>query len=126
MAVGVTQADLRAMRDGVLERLPLAYYPLRPADLLAARARAEETARQVQHMQAAAHAAGKLHRTMWGPEEVNSALDARDLALLDTDLDSELVERRDLPSLMALQRPLYTEMGAQLPEERHAARLERA
>lgn len=124
-AIGVMQAELDAMSDGVLERIPLAYYPLQPGVLEEARAVALETERHVEEMQAKAKATGQLERLTWNAEDVNPHLDRADADLLDTDIDSSLVLQRDLPSLTLLQRPLYTDMGLVPQEQRHAARLAR-
>lgn len=124
-AVGVMQAELDGMAEGVLPQIPLAYYPLRPGCVHEARAAAKETERRTEELQRQARAAGQLERLTWRPEDVNPDLHPADIKLLDTDLDSSLVLQRDLPSLTLLQRPLYTDTGLVPAEERHTARLAR-
>ncbi|EAN81575.1 hypothetical protein, conserved, partial [Trypanosoma cruzi] len=117
--LGVMQAELDAMSEGVLERIPLAYYLLRPEVVEEARNIAMECEQRVEELQRQAAVDGLPERLTWRPEEVNPYLERADAELLDTDIDLNLVLERDKPSLTLLQRPLYTDMGLVPQEQRH-------
>ncbi|ESL06319.1 hypothetical protein TRSC58_06009 [Trypanosoma rangeli SC58] len=123
--LGVMQAELDAMSEGVLERIPLAYYLLRPEVVEETRSIAAECEQRVEELQRQATIAGLTERLTWRPEEVNPYLERADAELLDTDIDLNLVLERDKPSLTLLQRPLYTDMGLVSQEQRHLERLAR-
>ncbi|EKG04654.1 hypothetical protein TCSYLVIO_004285 [Trypanosoma cruzi] len=123
--LGVMQAELDAMSEGVLERIPLAYYLLRPEVVEEARNIAMECEQRVEELQRQAAVDGLPERLTWRPEEVNPYLERADAELLDTDIDLNLVLERDKPSLTLLQRPLYTDMGLVPQEQRHLERLAR-
>ncbi|KEG14703.1 hypothetical protein DQ04_00341180 [Trypanosoma grayi] len=123
--LGVMQAELDAMSEGVLERIPLAYHLLHPEVVEETRQRAMKCEQLVEEMQQQALAAGLPERLTWRPEEVNPHLEPADAELLDTDIDLHMVLERDKPSLTLLQRPLYTDMGLVPQEQRHLERLAR-
>ncbi|RNF02819.1 uncharacterized protein Tco025E_08318 [Trypanosoma conorhini] len=125
LPLGVMQAELDAMSEGVLARIPLAYYLLRPEVVEEARGIAVECEQRVEELQRQATVAGLTERLTWRPEEVNPYLERADAELLDTDIDLNLVLERDKPSLTLLQRPLYTDMGLVSQEQRHLERLAR-
>ncbi|ORC90178.1 uncharacterized protein TM35_000092280 [Trypanosoma theileri] len=123
--LGVMGAELDAMAAGVMERIPLAHPLLRPEEVGAAVRLAAEGEERLAELQRRATAAGLPERLTWKPEEVNPHLNPADAALLDTDIDLNLVLERDKPSLTLLQRPLYTDMGLVPQEQRHLERLAR-
>ncbi|KAH9598943.1 hypothetical protein LSM04_004383 [Trypanosoma melophagium] len=123
--LGVMGAELDAMAAGVLERVPLAHALLQPEAVGSAVRLAAEGEERLAELQRRAAAAGLPERLTWRPEEVNPHLNAADAALLDTDIDLNLVLERDKPSLTLLQRPLYTDMGLVPQEQRHLERLAR-
>lgn len=99
----VMNSEIDAMKLGVLEAIPLLYYPVAPGEI-----------------RRAFDAAASHDSTA-----VGSKLDPKDVELLDTDIDLDLLEKRALPSLTLLKRPLYTEIGLTSVEERHQERLTR-
>lgn len=99
----VMNSEVDAMKLGILDAIPLIYYPAAPSE--------------IRH--AFDVAASSLTAAGCPP------LDDKDRALLDTDIDLDLLEKRALPSLTLLKRPLYTEIGLTSVEERHQERLAR-
>jgi hypothetical protein len=97
----VMNSEVDAMKFGVLDAIPLMYYPVAPGEI-----------RKAFDVAASSSTAG-------------SQLDEKDRQLLDTDIDVDLLDKRALPSLTLLKRPLYTEIGLSSVEERHQERLAR-
>lgn len=125
-AIGVMQSELDAMECGVLEAIPLAFYPLKPGVVAEARHAAAETAGHTAAASARVRASGQLERVLLRPEDANHpSLTPGDRKLLESELGSDSVLSRENPSLTLLQRPLYTDMGLVSQEERHRERLAR-
>ncbi|KAG5490441.1 hypothetical protein JKF63_00561 [Porcisia hertigi] len=110
MPVGIMQSELDAMKVGLLESIPLAYYPLEPNAL--------DDATSSSSM-SAAHASDRARSP-------RNRLDAGDAEIARIVVDSNEIQIRNLPSLTHVQRPLYTDIGLVPQEERHAARVARA
>lgn len=93
----VMHSEVDAMKTGILEAIPLVYFPVAPGDVRKA----------------------LLASSAASP----AVLDPKDAELLDTDIDADLLEKRAMPSLTLLKRPLYTEIGLTSVNERHNERL---
>ncbi|KAK7200036.1 hypothetical protein NESM_000053100 [Novymonas esmeraldas] len=133
MPVGVMQSELDAMQIGLLDSIPLAYYPLSPNALEEARQAAQRTALRKQLAAAVAAAtddarpapsssAGGAARRARLPQ---ARLDPGDAEIARIVVDADEIQIRNLPSLTHVQRPLYTDIGLVPQEERHAARIAR-
>lgn len=128
--LGVMECEIEMLSKGLLDKIPLGYYPLKVDEVLRGLEAAERMQAQLKRIQAEQGARGELERVVWRPEEVNPDLDAKDLALLDTDVDKSLDLQRNLPSVSILLKfPTYTETsggrGESSPDQRHATRLNR-
>lgn len=125
--LGVMQSEVDMLSEGVLEQIPLGYYPIRVEELQDGLKAAASTQENIRRMQEQLAACGQLERVMWKPEEVNPALDPEDVELLDTDIDLGLESQRETPSLgQLIKRPMYTETAGGLSAaQRYAARLAR-
>eukprot|EP00796_Vickermania_ingenoplastis_P000809 gene809-450_t len=122
---GIMQSEVDAMSHGLLESIPLGYYPLKAEDVQKGLEAAQETEENITKLRQRRTASGQLEPVMWPADEVNPALQKEDVELLDTDIDKGLEQQREIPSItLLLQRPTYTEMGTDSSlEQRHASRV---
>lgn len=95
----VMNSEVDGMKLGMLDAIPLVHFPVAPRE---------------------------LRRTLDASEQIEPiVLDDKDRELLDTDIDADLLDKRSMPSLTLLKRPLYTEIGLTPAEVRHNERLQR-
>lgn len=132
--VGVMQSELDAMRVGLLESIPLAYYPLHPTALEEARQAAQRVAAAKKKASGAVNRDGAAWRSSSSTPSSSSSssrliargqLDPGDARIADIVVDRNEIQIRNLPSLTHVQRPLYTDIGLVPQEQRHAARVAR-
>lgn len=119
---GVMLSEVEVLSAGLMDDIPLGYYPLKSSDLTRCWLKAEETHRNVLKRQAERHSGAPMEKAT----DANPSIDAEDAAILETTIDCTFELQRHWPSLtLLLQRPTYTEMSAESPEQRHHSRLRR-
>lgn len=124
--LGVMQSEVDMLSHGVMDQIPLGYYPIKVEELQQQLEAAANTQENIRRMQERLMGSGQLPRVTWKPEEVNPGLEKEDLELLDTDIDQRLEAQRETPSLgQLIQRPMYTEASGGTAAQRHVARLAR-
>ncbi|KAG5497309.1 hypothetical protein JIQ42_03795 [Leishmania sp. Namibia] len=132
MPLGIMQSELDAMQTGLLDSIPLAYYPLAPNALDEARQALRRAAVLKRRAAAAAEAddatSSSSASAANAPDRarpLHGRLDPGDEDIVRIVVDANEIELRNLPSLTHVQRPLYTDIGLVPQEERHAARVAR-
>lgn len=129
--LGVMQSELDAMQLGVLDSIPLAYYPLNPTAIEEARLAMRRNLALRKRAEAATATAGgdgadaSALTNAAIRQELRGRLDAGDADIARIIVDPNEIQIRNLPSLTHVQRPLYTDIGLVPQEDRHAARLAR-
>ncbi|KPA80470.1 hypothetical protein ABB37_04692 [Leptomonas pyrrhocoris] len=131
--LGVMQSELDAMQMGVLDSIPLAYYPLNPTAIEEARLAMQRNLLKKKRTEAAATTTAATEASP--TTNVAAAAAARhglrgrlapgDAEIARIIVDPNEIQIRNLPSLTHVQRPLYTDIGLVPQEDRHAARVAR-
>lgn len=132
MPLGIMQSELDAMQTGLLDSIPLAYYPLVPNALDEARQALRRAALLKRRAAAAAEADDAASSSSTSAANASDRarpphgrLDPGDAEISRIVVDANEIQIRNLPSLTHVQRPLYTDIGLVPQEERHAARVAR-
>jgi hypothetical protein len=125
--LGVMQSELDAMQMGILDSIPLAYYPLNPTAIDEAREAMRRNLLRKKHAEAAAAdgVEGGASTNAAARREPRGRLDPGDAEIARIIVDPNEIQIRNLPSLTHVQRPLYTDIGLVSQEDRHAARVAR-
>ncbi|GET90397.1 hypothetical protein, conserved [Leishmania tarentolae] len=132
MPLGIMQSELDAMQAGLLDSIPLAYYPLAPNALDEARQALRHAALLKRRAAAAAEVDDAASSSSTSAANASDRvrlphgrLDPGDAEIARIVVDANEIQIRNLPSLTHVQRPLYTDIGLVPQEERHAARVAR-
>ncbi|KAG5473776.1 hypothetical protein LSCM1_04406 [Leishmania martiniquensis] len=132
MPLGIMHSELDAMQTGLLDSIPLAYYPLAPNALEQAREALKRAAalkrRAAATSEADAATSSSSTSAANAPDRarpLHGHLDPADAEIARIVVDPNEIQLRNLPSLTHVQRPLYTDIGLVPQEERHAARVAR-
>ncbi|KPI83071.1 hypothetical protein ABL78_7905 [Leptomonas seymouri] len=125
--LGVMQSELDAMQMGVLDSIPLAYYPLNPTAIEEVRLAMQSSLLKRKRAEAAAAADGAeaTSTSAATQNELRGRLAPGDAEIASIIVDPNEIQIRNLPSLTHVQRPLYTDIGLVPQEDRHAARVAR-
>ncbi|CAJ1030868.1 hypothetical protein Q4I30_005648 [Leishmania utingensis] len=132
MPLGIMQSELDAMQTGLLDSIPLAYYPLEPNALDEARQALRRAAPPKKRAAAAAEVDDVTSSSSTSAANASDRarpphgrLDPGDAEIASIVVDANEIQIRNLPSLTQVQRPLYTDIGLVPQKERHAARVAR-
>lgn len=123
--IGVMGSEVDAMSFGVLDNIPLVHAPLGRGEIRKTQEIVRSTHERFEQCQLDWIAKGNMPKLVWTAMERNPELDQKDFDLVDTDIDAGPLEKRSMPSLSLLKRPLYTEIGLSAPDALHQQRLSR-